>query len=516
MKLAVMVLISALILSQGIAMADVKLPSIFGNNMVLQRDMPVPIWGWSAAEEEVNIALVRDDGEVIYKDTTVVDEKGNWKFTVPATEVGGPYRLTIVGSDTKNVTNTIEYTNILFGDVWVCSGQSNMAWGVHTSNNSQEEIAAADYPDIRLFHIPKESSGLPSPDVNAEWRPTSPDSVRHFSAVAYFFGRHVHKEIGVPIGLINTSWGGTRIEAWTAPEGFDAVPALTNIADEIKDINRNYRNRLPERMKVMEEWLAETREALENDGIIYEMPMFHHPLNPQGRPTAIYNNMIYPLVPYAIRGALWYQGESNMKEGMAYFEKMKALIKGWREIWNQGDFPFYFVQLCPWGGYDRNDPTHLPRIWEAQTASLELPNTGMVVTTDIGNVRDIHPRNKQDVGLRLALWALAETYGKDDIVYSGPLFKGGDIEGDKIRIRFDHVGSGLVARDDEPLSWFQIAGEDKQFVDAVAVVDGDTVVVSSDEVETPVAVRFGWNQIAEPNLMNKEGLPASPFRTDSW
>ncbi len=512
MKLAVMVLISVLILSQGFAMAEVKLPRIFGNNMVLQREMHVPVWGWADAEEEITISLSKDDdaSETVHTDTVKADEKGKWQVQLPATSAGGPYTLKVVGG------NTIEFTNILFGEVWVCSGQSNMAWGVHTSNNSQEEIAAADYPDIRLFHIPKECSGLPSPDVNAEWRPTSPDSVRHFSAVAYFFGRHVHKEIGVPIGLINASWGGTRIEAWTAPEGFDLVPALTNIADEIRDINRNYRNRLPEKMKEMEEWIAETREALENDSIIYEMPIFHHPLNPQGRPTAIYNNMIYPLVPYAIRGALWYQGESNMKEGMVYYEKMKALIKGWREIWNQGEFPFYFVQLCPWGGYDRNDPTHLPRIWEAQTATLELPNTGMVVTTDIGNVRDIHPRNKQDVGLRLALWALAKTYNKTDLVCSGPLYKSMKVEGDKIRISFDHVGGGLLSRDDEQLSWFQIAGEDKQFVDAEAVVDGDTVVVSSDEVQSPVAVRFGWNQIAEPNLMNKEGLPASPFRTDSW
>ena len=226
--------------------------------------------------------------------------------------------------------------------------------------------------------------------------------------------------------------------------------------------------------------------------------------------------MIYPLVPYAIRGALWYQGESNMREGMVYHEKMKALINGWREVWKQGDFPFYFVQLAPWGGYDRNDPTHLPKIWEAQTATLALPNTGMVVTTDIGNVKDIHPRNKQDVGLRLAYWALANTYGKDDIVYSGPLYKSMEVEGDAILISFKYTGSGLVSRDGEPLSWFQIAGEDQQFVDAVAVIDGDTVVVSSDTVKAPVAVRLGWNQIAEPNLMNKEGLPVSPFRTDSW
>lgn len=513
MKIAVIVLMSSLLFfSQTFAFAEVKLPRVFGNNMVLQRDMPVPIWGWAAADEEISITLSKQNGEAeaVHTETAKADEKGNWQVKLPATSAGGPYTLNVVGN------NTVELSNILFGEVWVCSGQSNMAWSVNTSNNRDAEIAAADYPNIRLFHIPKESSGLPAPDVNAQWRPTTPDSVRHFSAVAYFFGRHIHKELDVPIGLINTSWGGTRIEAWTAPEGFNAVPALSAISEEIRDINKNYRMRLPEKIEEIEDWIAAAREALENDSIIFEMPNNFHPLTPQGRPTALYNNMIYPIVPYAIRGALWYQGESNMREGMVYHEKMKALIHGWREIWGQGDFPFYFVQLAPWGGYDRNDPTHLPKIWEAQTATLTVPNTGMVVTTDIGNVRDIHPRNKQDVGLRLALWALAKTYDKDDLVYSGPLYKSMAVEGNKIRISFEHVGSGLVSRDGEALSWFQIAGEDKEFVDAVAEIDGGTVVISSDSVELPVAVRLGWHQTAEPNLMNKEGLPVSPFRTDSW
>lgn len=512
MKLTIFVLIiSMLVLANTSTFADVNLPHIFGNDMVIQRDMPAPIWGWAAEGEEISVSLSRqDNAEVIYTDTVKTDEKGDWRTTLPATPAGGPYTVKVVGS------NTVEFTNILFGEVWVCSGQSNMAWTVNGSNNSREEIATANYPNIRLFHIPRVSSGLPSTDVHAEWRPTSPDSVRHFSAVAYNFGRHIHKELDVPVGLINTSWGGTRIEAWTAPEGFNSVPALSSITEEIKDIDNNYRSELSQKILEIEEWIAETRDALENDKTIFKMPENFHPLTPQGRPTALYNNMIYPLVPYAIRGALWYQGESNMREGMVYHEKMKALINGWREVWEQGDFPFYFVQLAPWGGYDRNDPTHLPKIWEAQTATLALPNTGMVVTTDIGNVKDIHPRNKQDVGLRLAYWALANTYGNDGIVYSGPLYKSMEVEGDSIRISFKYTGSGLVSRDGEPLSWFQIAGEDQQFVDAVAVIDGDTVVISSDTVKAPVAVRLGWNQIAEPNLMNKEGLPVSPFRTDSW
>lgn len=509
MKLLIVVMSSVLLFSHLNAFAEVKLPSVFGSNMVLQRDMPAPIWGWAATGEEISVSLSNQNSETVHTDTVKADEKGNWKIELPATPAGGPYTLSVAGS------NTVELTDILFGEVWVCSGQSNMEWPVNASNNREEEIAAADYPNIRLFHIPKETSGVPVLDVNAQWRPTTPETVRHFSAVAYYFGRHLHKELDVPIGLINTSWGGSRIEPWTPPEGFASVPALTSISEEIQDIDKDFRMQLPQKIQEIETWITETREALENSDTIFEMPQVVHPLSNGGRPTAMYNNMIYPIVPFAIRGALWYQGESNMGEGMMYHEKMKALINGWREVWGQGDFPFYFVQLAPFN-YGGDDTARLARLWESQTATLALPNTGMVVTTDIGNIRDIHPRNKQDVGLRLALWALAKTYGKDDLTYSGPLYKSMDVEGSTIRVSFEHVGSGLTSRDDKPLTWFQIAGEDKQFVEATAVVDGGTVVVSSDSVESPVAVRFGWHQIAEPNLMNMEGLPASPFRTDSW
>ena len=227
--------------------------------------------------------------------------------------------------------------------------------------------------------------------------------------------------------------------------------------------------------------------------------------------------MVYPLVPYAIRGAIWYQGESNLQDGMLYHEKMKALINGWREVWGQGDFPFYFVQLAPfnYGGWSRS-PFFLPQIWEAQAATLSVPNTGMAVTTDIGNLKDIHPRNKQEVGRRLALWALAKTYGREDVTYSGPLYKSMEVEGNAIRLNFDFVGSGLMVQNEMPLTWFEIAGEDKQFVEAKATIDGNTIVVSNDTIANPVAVRFGWHQTAEPNLVNKEGLPASPFRTHPW
>ena len=516
-RLILSLTVFSLFFGQTLVYAEVTLPRVIGSNMVLQRDMQVPIWGWASAGEEISIILSAEGDESFPRLTTKADADGNWRIDLPAMQAGGPYTLRITGS------NTLELTNVLFGEVWVCSGQSNMQWSVNASKDSAAEIAAAMYPKIRLFYVPRRSSGLLKKDVEADWQETSPETIPNFSAVAYFFGRKLHKDLNVPIGLINSSWGGTRIEPWTPLVGFLSVPALGFISKEVQDVQANYRQQLPHKIKEIETWIAKTREALETDAILTQMPTNVHPLSNHRRPTSIYNGMVYPLIPYAIRGAIWYQGESNLRDGMNYHRKMKALIHGWREVWEQGEFPFYFVQLAPFN-YDRiaaqrrqnRNPFLLPKIWEAQTATLAVPNTGMAVITDVSNLRNIHPRNKQAVGLRLALWALAKTYGKDDLVYSGPLYKSMTVEGSTIRISFDHVGSGLMSRDDEPLTWFQIAGEDKQFVEAVAVVDGGTVVVSSDTVQSPVAVRFGWHQNAEPNLANKEGLPASPFRTDSW
>ena len=505
--------------TQAPVYSEVTLPRVIGSNMVLQRDIPVPIWGWASAGEEVTIILSADGESVqpVLTTTAVADAEGNWRIELPAMQAGGPYTLKVTGS------NTLELTNVLFGEVWVCSGQSNMQWSVSASKDSEAEIAAGMYPKIRLFYVPRVASGLLQHDIAADWHETTPETVANFSAVAYYFGRKLYKNLDVPIGLINTSWGGTRIEPWTPPAGFASVPALAAITKEIEEAHANYRSRLPEKIKEVEVWIAETRQALEIGAQLTRMPENRHPLRHHTRPTGIYNSMVHPLVAYAIRGAIWYQGESNLRDGMRYHKKMKALINGWREVWGQGDFPFYFVQLAPFNyskrfNYSGQDAGHffLPRIWEAQTATLALPNTGMAVTTDIGNLTDIHPRNKQDVGRRLALWALAKDYGRDDVTYSGPLYKSMAVEGNAIRLTFDHIGSGLMSRDEKPLTWFEIAGADKQFVAAQATIDGDTIVVSSDTVVNPVIVRFGWHENAEPNFMNKEGLPASPFRTHPW
>ena len=505
-KFTILLIGYVLFCTQPFAHAEVALPNIFGDNMVLQRDMPIPIWGWATAGEEVTVTLQDTD----YTVQTTADAKGNWRTKLPAMSAGGPYILHVAAS------NTLELTNVMFGEVWICSGQSNMEWPVRASKDSEAEIAAADYPLIRLFNIPHKASGLLVPDVEAEWHPTTPETIPNFSAVAYAFGRKLYNTLDVPIGLINTSWGGTRIEPWTPPVGFDSVPALESISTDIQDIHAKYREELPERMAQIEAWIAATRDALETGEVITPMPDNRHPLTHYARPTGLYNGMVHPLVPFAMRGALWYQGESNLKDGMLYHEKMKALINGWRAVWNQGDFPFYFVQLAPFTYGGGASPYFLPEIWEAQTATLALANTGMAVTTDIGNLRDIHPRNKQEVGRRLALWALAKTYGREDITYSGPLYKSMAVDRNTIRLNFNSIGSGLMSRDDEPLTWFEIAGEDKNFVKADATIEGDTIVVSSDAVAQPIAARFGWHQTAEPNLVNKEGLPASPFRTHPW
>ena len=485
------------------AAADVRLPKVIGSHMVLHQGQELPVWGWAEPGERVTVTLGGKQAEA------VAAAGGKWMLKLPAMEAGGPHTMTVKGR------NTLTLTDILIGEVWVGSGQSNMEFSVRGTKDSAKEIAAAKFPNIRLFHVPKLPSGNPEDDVNASWRPCDPNSVQHFSAVLYFFGRELHRELKAPVGLIATSWGGTRIEPWTPPEGFMAVPKLEGILKHVQAADANYRKALGGTLDQLEAWIPQARKAIAANAPVPTMPRIAgHPLANAGAPTGLYNGMVYPIVPFAIRGAIWYQGESNRGDAMMYFEKMKALIAGWRHVWKQGDFPFLFVQLAPftYGG----SVTALPEIWEAQTATLALPNTGMAVITDIGNLKDIHPRNKQDVGKRLALGALAKDYGRKDLVYSGPLYKSMKVEGGKIVLSFDHVGGGLVARDGKPLSHFQIAGADKVFHPAEAAVEGDTVVVTCDGVKEPLAVRFGWHQLAEPNLMNKEGLPASPFRTDRW
>jgi len=426
------------------AVAEVKLPAVIGEGMVLQREMPVPVWGWAKPGEKISVTF---DNQSV---TTKTGEDGRWKVALKQLKASAePKPMAVRGDSGEAIT----LKNILVGEVWVGSGQSNMEMHLRSTQGAAEAIAAAKFPDIRLFHVPKVQKPKPEKDVNAAWKPCTPETVPSFSAVLFYFGRKLHEELKVPIGLINSSWGGSPIEPWTV--------------------------------------------AGEKSG-------------------GMYNGMISPLQPFAVRGAIWYQGETNVmhKNGFAYYGKMKALVEGWRKTWGNDNLSFYFVQIAPWSRYV---PGQLPALWEAQVASMKIPGTGMIVTTDlVDNIGDIHPRNKLDVGNRLARWALAKDYGQKDLVYSGPLYKSMKVEGDKIRLCFDHVGGGLVSRDGKPLSEFQIAGADGKFVPAKATIDGQTVVVEADGVASPTQVRFGWHKVANPNLANKEGLPASPFKTDQW
>lgn len=506
-RLGLLTLTAGVVLAMSSPMrADVKLPAIIGSNMVLQADTPLPIWGWASPGEEVTVTL----GDA--KASTKAGDDGKWSVKLPAQKTSDkPVEMTVAGK------NTIQLTNILVGEVWAGSGQSNMQWSVKASTNSDEEIKSAKDPSIRLFLVPLRLSPHPLDDVEAKWVECTPETVPPFSAALYFFGREIHKALGVPVGLIAVSWGGSRIESWINHDGYAAEPELKRELDDYDKLIKEREKVVAARKQLLPQikaWVAAAEKAASEGKELPDGPSLPaDPLNQFGSYSGMYNGMIFGIKPFAIRGFLWYQGESNRGAGMHYHELMKGLIANWRSVWGQGDFPFLFVQLAPYR-YDKND-TLLPEIWEAQTATLSVPNTGMAVTTDITTINDIHPPNKQDVGKRLALWALANTYGKKDLSYSGPLYDSVSVEGDKIRVKFKHA-AGLSSRDGKPLSWFSIAGEDKVFHPANATIDGETVLVSAPGVTKPVAVRFGWSQIAEPNLANKAGLPASPFRSDRW
>jgi len=436
--------------------SPLTLPNIFGSRMVLQRDRPIPVWGQAVPGDRLLISL----GEA--KAESVADGEGNWKVWLPAQKAGGPLTLKVQGAK-----HEARFDNVMIGEVWLCSGQSNMQWGVNASKDRDKEIAAANHPNIRLFTVPNVMTPEPQENCDGGWDVCRPEVIGGFSAVGYYFGRDLQQKLDVPVGLINASWGGSACEAWMSREALEADPDYAPILERSKD----------------------------NLG--------------SGR--GMYNAMIHPLIPYAIRGAIWYQGESNCQRAVQYRKLFPAMIADWRKRWGQGDFPFYYVQLAP---FDHHH-AEWPELWEAQLMALKVPQTGMAVTTDIGELKNIHPLNKQEVGRRLALWALANTYGQKDLVYSGPLYRTMEVEQGKIRLQFDHA-QGLKSRDGQPLNWFTIAGEDQQFKPATATIQGESVIVHSDEVKSPVAVRFGWSDVAQPNLVNGAGLPASPFRTDDW
>lgn len=646
MKLATSLVLASILLpglsAQGLA-------PVFGDHMVLQRESQAPVWGRAADDARVT---VKGSWPGAIERTTQADSDGAWRVVVETPAAGGPYSLTVRAGSEERVVD-----DILIGEVWLCSGQSNMEWSVRSANDAAAEIAAADHSSIRFFDVPHTTSRSPQESCGGTWRVCSPKTIPGFSAVGYFFGRELQTELGVPIGLIGSNWGGTVAEAWTSEETLRAgFPEFGNKLDRIarERANPQTAGDLAERQdqwwkkleatdsgvrgrwmeaghdaaewgeatvpgtwsaiklgkfdgclwyrrtaEVPEDWLGkdlwlelgpiddmdltwfngalvgETRSAgrhntprryrvpadaviaganviavcavdtggvgrLGNDTATMRLrpadqddapsislagtwryrrgsaigdlggfpttPVFHENMT-----TALYNGMIAPLVPFAIRGAIWYQGESNRGRPAQYRRLFPAMIGDWRARWGRGDFPFYFVQIAPYayGG----DDGKVAELREAQAMALSVPNTGMAVTMDIGNPRDIHPTNKQDVGLRLALCALAQTYGKD-VAWRGPMYRDMVVEGAAVRLNFDYA-QRLTTGDAAP-TCFTIAGEDQVFHPATAVIDGAAVVVRSDNVKTPVAVRFAWGEADQPNLENGAGLPAPPFRTDDW
>lgn len=628
------------------ASADVRLPAIFADGMVLQQRSSVTVWGWADPGEKVS---VKGSWQWLFGASTTADADGNWQLRINTPRAGGPHTLSIKGS------SEIILNDILIGEVWLCSGQSNMEWTLDRLNTdeSRAAIAGADHPQIRLFTVTREIAAEPKPDCKGQWQVCTPETARHFSAVAYYYGRKLHQTLNVPIGLINTSWGGTPAEAWTSETAlrahgdFDqAILRIQNPDQYAQAARERFEQAIAEvdlgtkeswqnpalddtewkTMELPRMWSGTELEAI--DGVVwfrrvtnlppswarndlelnlgsiddidsvwvngvhigttsgwdkprtYRIPRtalrvgpnviavrvidlqgeggfggaeeemrigppgadvkagatvartwkykvgYSGPVTPamrsldeaslnQNSPTALYNAMIHPLLPFRIAGAIWYQGESNRERSMQYRTLFPAMITDWRTQWGQGNFPFYFVQIAPYN-YGNSDHPLSGFLREAQMMTLKaVPNTGMAVTMDIGEKDDIHPRNKLDVGNRLALWALANTYNQRNLVYSGPLYKAMKVERDTIRLSFDHIGGGLVARGG-PLIAFEIAGIDRVFVPAKAQIDGNSVVVSSSQVPNPVAVRYAFKNWVLPNLFNAEGLPASSFRTDDW
>ena len=485
--------------------AEVTLPGIFGDNMVLQQSIEVPVWGWADPGDTVTVAIDTLSVE------TVAGIDGVWSVRLDPLNAGGPYDMIVAGKD------SVLFTNVMVGEVWVCSGQSNMAMRMSSVQNIEDDISSADYPDIRLFTVQRASTVDPQKDFPGErpaWVPCSPDTVRSFSAAAYYFGRELQRELKVPIGLVHSSWGGSLAEAWTSLETLRSLPQLRPIVDNLDSLAIYYPQAKEAYDRRLEEWNKARADSL---------PLPLMPWPPRGPethhyPAGLYNAMIAPMIPYAIAGVIWYQGESNSVRAYQYRTLFPAMIRDWRKAWGQGDFPFLYIQLANW----ETDTIPVEGGWgswaelrEAQLMTLSVPNTGMAVTIDIGDSGNIHPNNKWDVGHRLALNALSIAYGRR-VVKSGPIYTAMYREGRSIRLRFRHVSQGLVAGSMQPLMGFQIAGADRVFHDAEARIDGGEVIVFSENVEHPVAVRYGWDDDPRCNLYNTDGLPASPFRTDDW
>ena len=504
-------LLTLLLLSFVIQLsADVKLPNVFKSDMVVQRETQAPFWGWADAGETVKVqASWGKEAEA------VANEEGKWSLKLDTPEAGGPYTVTIQGK------NTIELKNVLSGEVWFCSGQSNMQMYVKEAQDKDAEISRAKFPLIRVFDVERLPSHQPSDAAKGEWKVCSPETVHNFSAAAYFFGRRLHKELNVPIGLITSSWGGTAVEPWTPRDVQNEDPEIIETMKRLDELSEKFdrakaQKKYEEKMIVWEKEFAEFK-ANGSRGHWPRKPAPPRSLKEKsGYPGNLYNGMVHPVIPFAIRGVIWYQGESNSKRPHSYETRLKRLITGWREKWGQGDFPFYFVQLpdfrTRWSraiGFDS-----WPVIRQAfLNTSKTVPNTGMAIGLGLGHPKQIHPRNKQGIGNRLALVALRKTYNKTDHAWTGPYYTDCEFENGKAIVTFENGNSPLAVKGDGKLFGFTLADKSGKFVRADAVIKGEnTVIVSSPDISEPNAVLYAWaNNPAGSNLTNKAGLPASPF-----
>jgi len=501
------------------ARCELKLAGVFGDHMVLQRDQEVPVWGWAEPGKEITVKLADQTA------SATADSGGRWMVRFAALSAGGPWKLAAFGD------GEVTADDVLVGEVWLCSGQSNMAMTVSRAKDFDAERAAANFPQIRMFKVAGHATPKPQDDCRGQWDICSSETVGSFSATAYFFGRTLHQQLDVPIGLINSSWGGTDVAAWTSLPAQEAVPSILS---KLKEYDRLIATWDPERAqqayeRALERWQEAAAAARKAERQVPRRP--RPPADPavnQNRPANLFNGMIQPLIPYAIRGATWYQGERNSRtvaDGVLYGVQLKTLIRDWRRRWGARDFAFITVQLPNFQAPQQQpvETTGWVMVREAELRSLDLPNTGVAVTIDVGEANDIHPKNKQDVGHRLALWALGTVY-EQDLVYSGPLlesheakFANEESDAGRVHLKFMHVGDGLEVRGDGPLTGFAVAGSDRKFHAARArITSADTVTLMSPEVARPQAVRYAWANNPNANLINSAGLPASPFRTDGW
>lgn len=497
-------------LSAGWVSAEsLRMPQIFGDHMVLQRDLPVVVWGWAAPRREVTVSFA---GQVL---TTRADNAGQWRVQLK------PLSASKVGDEmlVRAGNEVADFNDVLVGEVWLCSGQSNMQWTLKNTDKAEEVIAASDFPLIRHIQANRVTSPIPLDDVKLEhpWERCTPKTASYFTAVGYYMARRLQEALDVPIGLVNSSWGGSNIESFTALEGFKAVPELSYIVQRVESSlpdHPSYEKQVRDILGQTKNWIKEAEAALSQNQRVPNAPALPQAVQALTRsqdPTVKYNAMIRGLAPYRIRGVIWYQGETNHKEGMLYVKKTEAKLASWRAIWGQSNLPYYYVQIAPYQ-YGQEDPHILATFWEAQAAIEKgIPHTHMVVINDVGDIKDIHPRDKDTVGSRLAASAMVHTYRHGGVA-GGPVFDKMTIEGQDVHVRFKRIGGGLQTRDGNEPDWFEVAGENGMFVPAQATIKGNTVVLSSKEVKKPRAMRYAWSKLAEPNLQNREGFPAGAFR----